>query len=227
MTLTTVGYGDIVPRSEAARTMAVIEAVMGQIYHGAGSTARRPAHRPCHRITVAEGLIGQSSCPDLPSQKRNGCFPSAEHRPVAVLVRTDLNLHIASDLDRQSKSWHGHCIINCHQSIQTLCKTLNLLTLCWFVRKRKSAMCWRYWSMPCLSSARCFRSGSSRIRPSRSRSTSWRACQFARPSLSEADLPRPYVSLRLVARRWAHSCKIRVMPRECWLNSRRSLRSQY
>ena len=32
MTLTTVGYGDIVPRSATARTMAVIEAVMGQIY---------------------------------------------------------------------------------------------------------------------------------------------------------------------------------------------------
>jgi voltage-gated potassium channel Kch len=32
MTLTTVGYGDIVPRSSAARTMAVLEAVMGQIY---------------------------------------------------------------------------------------------------------------------------------------------------------------------------------------------------
>ena len=32
MTLTTVGYGDIVPRSPAAHTMAVLEAVMGQIY---------------------------------------------------------------------------------------------------------------------------------------------------------------------------------------------------
>ena len=32
MTLTTVGYGDILPRSSAARTMAVLEAVMGQIY---------------------------------------------------------------------------------------------------------------------------------------------------------------------------------------------------
>ena len=32
MTLTTVGYGDIIPRSSAARTMAMIEAVMGQIY---------------------------------------------------------------------------------------------------------------------------------------------------------------------------------------------------
>ena len=32
MTLTTVGYGDIIPRSQAARTMAAIEAVMGQIY---------------------------------------------------------------------------------------------------------------------------------------------------------------------------------------------------
>jgi len=31
-TLTTVGYGDIVPRSPAARTMAVLEAVMGQFY---------------------------------------------------------------------------------------------------------------------------------------------------------------------------------------------------
>ena len=32
MTLKTVGYGDVVPRSGAARTMAVLEAVMGQIY---------------------------------------------------------------------------------------------------------------------------------------------------------------------------------------------------
>jgi voltage-gated potassium channel len=32
MTLTTVGYGDVVPRSPAARTMASLEAVMGQIY---------------------------------------------------------------------------------------------------------------------------------------------------------------------------------------------------
>jgi Ion channel len=32
MTLTTVGYGDILPRSPAARTMAMFEAVMGQIY---------------------------------------------------------------------------------------------------------------------------------------------------------------------------------------------------
>jgi voltage-gated potassium channel Kch len=32
MTLTTVGYGDIVPRSSVARTFAMLEAVMGQIY---------------------------------------------------------------------------------------------------------------------------------------------------------------------------------------------------
>jgi voltage-gated potassium channel len=32
MTLTTVGYGDIVPHSPAARTMTVLEAVMGQFY---------------------------------------------------------------------------------------------------------------------------------------------------------------------------------------------------
>jgi hypothetical protein len=32
MTLTTVGYGDIVPRSSAARTLAGIEAITGQIY---------------------------------------------------------------------------------------------------------------------------------------------------------------------------------------------------
>jgi hypothetical protein len=32
VTLTTVGYGDIVPRSPAARTMATLEAVMGQLY---------------------------------------------------------------------------------------------------------------------------------------------------------------------------------------------------
>jgi len=31
-TLTTVGYGDIVPRSPAARTMTILEAVMGQFY---------------------------------------------------------------------------------------------------------------------------------------------------------------------------------------------------
>jgi voltage-gated potassium channel Kch len=32
MTLTTVGYGDVLPRSDAARTLAALEAVMGQIY---------------------------------------------------------------------------------------------------------------------------------------------------------------------------------------------------
>ena len=32
VTLTTVGFGDIVPRSSAARTFATLEAVMGQIY---------------------------------------------------------------------------------------------------------------------------------------------------------------------------------------------------
>jgi voltage-gated potassium channel len=32
MTLTTVGYGDIVPRSSPARTLAALEAVTGQIY---------------------------------------------------------------------------------------------------------------------------------------------------------------------------------------------------
>ena len=32
MTLTTVGYGDIVPRSPAARTMTILEAVMGRFY---------------------------------------------------------------------------------------------------------------------------------------------------------------------------------------------------
>src|SRR6202011_2827533 len=30
--LTTLGYGDILPRSSTARTMATLEAVMGQIY---------------------------------------------------------------------------------------------------------------------------------------------------------------------------------------------------
>jgi len=32
VTLATLGYGDIVPVSEAARSFAVLEAVMGQIY---------------------------------------------------------------------------------------------------------------------------------------------------------------------------------------------------
>jgi hypothetical protein len=32
MTLTTVGYGDVVPRSSIARTMAALEAVIGQFY---------------------------------------------------------------------------------------------------------------------------------------------------------------------------------------------------
>lgn len=31
-TLTTLGYGDIVPRSPVARMLATLEAVMGQIY---------------------------------------------------------------------------------------------------------------------------------------------------------------------------------------------------
>jgi hypothetical protein len=32
VTLTTLGYGDIVPRSEAARGLAIMEAVAGQLY---------------------------------------------------------------------------------------------------------------------------------------------------------------------------------------------------
>jgi voltage-gated potassium channel len=32
MTLTTVGYGDVVPRTSATRTMAALEAIMGQLY---------------------------------------------------------------------------------------------------------------------------------------------------------------------------------------------------
>jgi hypothetical protein len=32
VTLATVGYGDILPRSETARMMAMIEAVVGQFY---------------------------------------------------------------------------------------------------------------------------------------------------------------------------------------------------
>jgi voltage-gated potassium channel Kch len=32
VTLTTIGYGDIVPRSAAGRIFASLEAVMGQIY---------------------------------------------------------------------------------------------------------------------------------------------------------------------------------------------------
>jgi hypothetical protein len=33
VTLATLGYGDIVPRSEAARGLAIMEAVTGQLYH--------------------------------------------------------------------------------------------------------------------------------------------------------------------------------------------------
>ena len=32
MTLATLGYGDIVPRSEAARGLGIMEAVAGQLY---------------------------------------------------------------------------------------------------------------------------------------------------------------------------------------------------
>ena len=32
MTLTTLGYGDIAPRSEVARGLAIMEAVAGQLY---------------------------------------------------------------------------------------------------------------------------------------------------------------------------------------------------
>ena len=32
ITLTTLGFGDVVPRSSAARTMAALEGVVGQIY---------------------------------------------------------------------------------------------------------------------------------------------------------------------------------------------------
>ncbi len=55
MTLTTVGYGDVVPLSPIARTMAALEAIMGQVYltilvarlvglhivHGLDSNSRR------------------------------------------------------------------------------------------------------------------------------------------------------------------------------------------
>ena len=75
-----------------------------------------------------------------------------------------------------------------YQSNQILCKTLNLPTPSWSVRKRKSATCWRYWSTSCLSSVRCFRSGSSRFKHSSSRSTRWRMQQFVRLSRNEASL---------------------------------------
>jgi len=32
VTLTTLGYGDIVPRTEGARSLAIMEAVVGQLY---------------------------------------------------------------------------------------------------------------------------------------------------------------------------------------------------
>ena len=32
VTLTTLGYGDVVPRSEAVRGLAILEAVVGQLY---------------------------------------------------------------------------------------------------------------------------------------------------------------------------------------------------
>ena len=32
ITLATVGYGDIVPRTSGARTMAILEAILGQFY---------------------------------------------------------------------------------------------------------------------------------------------------------------------------------------------------
>ena len=32
MTLATLGYGDIVPRSDVARGLAIVEAVAGQLY---------------------------------------------------------------------------------------------------------------------------------------------------------------------------------------------------
>jgi len=32
VTLATIGYGDIVPRSSGARTMAILEAIVGQSY---------------------------------------------------------------------------------------------------------------------------------------------------------------------------------------------------
>ena len=75
-----------------------------------------------------------------------------------------------------------------YQSNQILCKTLNLPTPCWSVRKRKSATCWRYWSTSCLSSVRYFRSGSSHFKHSSSRSTRWRMQQFVRLNLNEANI---------------------------------------
>src|SRR2546421_7941503 len=75
-----------------------------------------------------------------------------------------------------------------YQSNQILCKTLNLPTPCWSVRKRKSATYWRYWSTSCLSSVRYFRSGSSHFKHSSSRSTRWRMQQFVRLNLNEANI---------------------------------------
>jgi hypothetical protein len=58
MTLTTVGYSDIVPHSPAARTMTILEAGMGQFYLVAlGRTPGWFAHRARERSTLARLII--------------------------------------------------------------------------------------------------------------------------------------------------------------------------
>ena len=54
MTLTTVGYGDVVPRSSAARTMAALEAVMETaLSHRPRRAVGRGPHRARERFTLA------------------------------------------------------------------------------------------------------------------------------------------------------------------------------
>jgi voltage-gated potassium channel len=76
VTLTTVGYGAIVPASDAARGLAVVEAVMGQFYIGVlvaeliglkvsqAVAARSPG-------PGASGSPGERPCQDLPTVRRS------------------------------------------------------------------------------------------------------------------------------------------------------------
>src|ERR1700737_3250483 len=60
MTLTTVGYGDVLPHSSAARTMAMLEAVMGQVYLAVlVARVSRVAHRPYEQAADAGRQLSQ------------------------------------------------------------------------------------------------------------------------------------------------------------------------
>ncbi len=59
MTLTTVGYGDVVPRLPLARTLCMLEAVTGQIYLTV-LVARLVGLHIVHRMNESQDRISRS-----------------------------------------------------------------------------------------------------------------------------------------------------------------------